>query len=210
MDFYFKANGRLIKGPSDTLYQGSALASEIKFIAPVAPSAAVFCSFVLPNGYITYKYQMTLDTEHGLDGVVTENCTKYYVWKWTATEVLTAYSGTVRAQFFVEVERAVGAETVISRQGTFTASFTVQGGTLSQLPEEIPQDVWNSLIASYNSLVGTVTDQGSLISALDGRVDEVEGGLGTLDQQINGTGGIDDRLEAAEGDIDDLETAVGG
>ena len=59
MIFFFNANGDLLKGNPDTVYQGSSNAGKIYAVAPLNPGLIADIYFTLPNGDEAGPYLLT-------------------------------------------------------------------------------------------------------------------------------------------------------
>lgn len=203
MQFYFNADGTLIQAPNDEIYQGSANAHKIYFIAPISTAALVTVGFRLPNGYRTYQYAMALCTATGMNGMQNEQGVDFSMWEWTATEDVSAYAGTGTVQFFV---RTNGSAT----QATFTADYTIQGGTMSSLPSSTPSDVWQSFITAYNAMAGKVTTLESTATTHDSEISDLQETLyGEAEEGNERFRALFPNLQNGEGLIDIVKTSSG-
>lgn len=152
MNFFFNATGQLIIPPDEDVYQGSVNAAKIYFIAPVSLANSVSVGFTLPNGYVTSRITMSPVSGTGIPGMQTIKGVTFNMWTITLGQDITAYAGNVNVQFFI----ANGNQTL----STFTANFTVQGGTMSALPTTPPtsiNNVWQSFLTAYNATAARIT-----------------------------------------------------
>lgn len=153
MNFFFNATGQLIMPPDEDVYQGSINAAKIYFIAPVSLANTVSVGFTLPNGYVTYRTIMSVVSGTGIVGMQTIKGVTFNMWTATLGQDITAYAGNVNVQFFI----TNGNNQTLA---TFTANFTVQGGTMSPLPSVMPSSpdtVWQSFLTAYNATGARIT-----------------------------------------------------
>lgn len=153
MNFFFNATGQLIMPPDEDVYQGSINAAKIYFIAPVSLANNVSVGFTLPNGYVTYRTFMSVVSGTGIVGMQTIKGVTFNMWTATLGQDITAYAGNVNVQFFI----TNGNNQTLA---TFTANFTVQGGTMSPLPSDMPSSpdtVWQSFLTAYNATGARIT-----------------------------------------------------
>lgn len=153
MNFFFNATGQLIIPPDEDIYQGSVNAAKIYFVAPVSLANTVSVGFTLPNGYVTSRITMSPVSGTGIPGMQTIKGVTFNMWTITLGQDITAYAGNVNVQFFI----ANGSQTL----STFTANFTVQGGTMSALPTTPPtsiNNVWQSFLTAYNATAARISN----------------------------------------------------
>lgn len=153
MNFFFNATGQLLIPPDEDVFQGSINAAKIYFVAPVSLANNVSVGFTLPNGYVTYRTAMSVVNGTGIVGMQTIKGVTFNMWTATLGQDITAYAGNVNVQFFI----ANGSQTL----STFTANFTVQGGTMSPLPPSAPTNinaVWQSFLTAYNATAARIAN----------------------------------------------------
>ncbi len=136
MIFYFNGNGDLLKSSPENVYQGSNKANTIYLVAPFLPSAQVSVRFTLPNGehypetnavYLTPNGKIDTDKD-------------FSMWITSITNNVTAYSGTVTAQFFVNT----GNETVALQ----AVSIPISQGVVPNLPAVPETDIYDEILAA--------------------------------------------------------------
>lgn len=148
MIFFYDVNGNVIQTYRDHVYQGSGGANDIFLVAPFPRAATVTVAFVLPNGYRTKQYSLTM-FEGELPNVETNDGQEFSCWNAKIADTITAYSGTVRAQFFITTvsDNVSGATQTLT---TEYAAITVEKGVAPVVePEEGD---------SYQDLIDALTE----------------------------------------------------
>ena len=122
MIFFYNANGTLIKTTYDHVYQGSDGATTLYFVAPVIPSATIGVAFNLPNGERSTMHTLMPVQGDELQGIVDGDGNTYAIWSYDLDGYLTAYTGTLTAQFFITLNGIT--------RSTQAATFTVEDGVV--------------------------------------------------------------------------------
>jgi len=156
MIFYANSEGTIFKTFPDTVYQGSADASKIVFVAPFAESNIVSVAFQLPHGFNTEPYLLMNQ------GMLQDNGTNVElggnplsVWIADLPSAITKYSGVVKAQFFVMHNATASNGVIVSTSQT---SFTVQKGVAAILPETPNPDVYEQILSQLNEVLELYND----------------------------------------------------
>lgn len=136
MIFYFNGNGDLLKSSPENVYQGSNKANTIYVVAPFLPSAQLSVRFTLPNGE---HYPETNAVYLTPNGKIDTN-KDFSMWTTSITNNVTAYSGTVTAQFFVNT----GNETVALQ----AVSIPISQGVVPNLPAVPETDIYDEILAA--------------------------------------------------------------
>lgn len=158
MIFFAANDGTIIKSLPSPVYQGSSNANTIYLVAPFASNMSVTVRFQLPNGVWTTPYLMqnglskNAMTPQGAlaspDGTIVDKDTgkTYAVWTYALPSEITAYYGTVTAQFFFYAAQA-GVVTASS-----ATSFTVGRGVPPILPPEPTEDIYEEILSNLSAL----------------------------------------------------------
>ena len=191
MNFFFNATGQLLIPPDEDVFQGSINAAKIYFVAPVSLANNVSVGFTLPNGYVTSRTAMSVVNGTGIVGMQTIKGVTFNMWTATLGQDITAYAGNVNVQFFI----ANGSQTL----STFTANFTVQGGTMSPLPSDMPSNanaVWQSFLTAYNATAARVANVERIATEAKGTAEDAataaEGAVTYTEQALE----VADRAES--------------
>lgn len=157
------ANGN-IQTPTipENVYQGSNLANEIVFLAPLPQSNQVSIVFNLPNGMVTEQKYMTpytsVPSEYNLNA-----------WVFKLTQDITLYYGQVTFQI-----RVYNADSIVT---TCSGSFTVSKGVVP-LPSSTPSSsTFEEILTYLSTLSGDVAN-------LENAIDGIELDLSGYDERI--------------------------
>ena len=129
MNFFCNDSGTIFHVDSEKVYQGSAYANTIYFIAPFPSSLTVTMQCELPNGAWTEPQLLTKVNINELKDMQTVDGKKFNVWTCKLHRILTELRGTVTVQFACysnnghENEEKIGA-----RLCTASSSFEVLPG----------------------------------------------------------------------------------
>ena len=147
------ANGN-IQSPTipENVYQGSNLANEIVFLAPLAQSNVATISFKLPNGQTIEEQTMTpytsVPSEYNLSG-----------WKYDLNDVITQYYGQVSFQIFVYGASpsiyTINEEPAVTDSFSYSADFVSKGTNFSSISADGSNLVYGSTTV-YNKTTGWV------------------------------------------------------
>lgn len=169
MIFFAANDGTIIKSLPSPVYQGSSNANTIYLVAPFASNLSVTVRFQLPNGVWTTPYlmknglvpnEMTPQGElASSDGAIVDKETgkTYAVWTYALPSEITAYYGTVTAQFFFYAAQA-GVVTASS-----ATSFTVGRGVPAILPDTPSENIYQEILGNFSSLEERL-DNGSYVA----------------------------------------------
>ena len=148
MIFFADNSGTILNSLSSPVYQGSAEANDIYFIAPFANNLTVQVAFTLPNGVYTSPYVMTQKAQ--LNGVISgATQTTYSAWQFSVPNNITQYYGSVTVQFYVY-------STTGAILATSSTKFTVGQGVPVQLPDAPTDDVYEQILSVLSSLNSNV------------------------------------------------------
>lgn len=157
------ANGN-IQTPTipENVYQGSNLANEIVFLAPLPQSNQVSIVFNLPNGMVTEQKYMTpytsVPSEYNLSA-----------WVFKLAQDITLYYGQVTFQI-----RVYNADSIVT---TCSGSFTVSKGVVP-LPSSTPSSsTFEEILTYLSTLSGDVAN-------LENTIDGIELDLSGYDERI--------------------------
>nr|DAU28818.1 MAG TPA: hypothetical protein [Caudoviricetes sp.] len=164
MIFFFNANGDLLKGNPDTVYQGSSNAGKIYAVAPLNPGLIADIYFTLPNGDEAGPYLLTnggtiIEGKELPDG--------YALWFINLNSNLTQFAGDLTAQigFYATEDMTVPtADGVAQKVPVITTqafNITIARGVARTLPAEPTNDV-------YEQIVNTLTLLSTDISKISG------------------------------------------
>lgn len=164
MIFFFNANGDLLKGKPDTVYQGSSNAGTIYAVAPLNPGLIADIYFTLPNGYEAGPYLLTnggtvIEGKELPDG--------YALWFINLNSNLTQFAGDLTAQIGFYATEDMTAETadgVAQKVPVITTqafNIVISRGVARTLPAEPTNDV-------YEQIVNTLTLLSQDISKISG------------------------------------------
>ncbi len=145
MIFFAGNDGSIISSFPSPVYQGGANANNIYLVAPFAKNLEVTVAFKLPNGVYTERKPMTKTGE--ISGVINKETGKPYSgWQYSMPNEITAYYGTVTAQFYF-----YGAETgkILASSST---SFVVGKGVPEIPPAEPSEDVYDIILSNITAL----------------------------------------------------------
>lgn len=137
----------------ENVYQGSNLANEVVFLAPLPQTNQVTITFNLPNGLVTKQHFMTpyssVPSEYDLSG-----------WVFRLTKDITAFSG--RVNFQIKVYSATNYENVDDStqiMASCQGSFNVQKGVVSLPSGEPDEDTFEEILTYLSTLTDMVTSQ---------------------------------------------------
>ena len=137
----------------ENVYQGSNLANEVVFLAPLPQTNSVTITFNLPNGLVTKQHLMTpyssVPSEYDLSG-----------WVFRLTKDITAFSG--RVNFQIKVYSATNYENVDDStqiMASCQGSFNVQKGVVSLPSGEPDEDTFEEILTYLSTLTDMVTSQ---------------------------------------------------
>lgn len=164
MIFFFNANGDLLKGKPDTVYQGSSNAGTIYAVAPLNPGLIADIYFTLPNGDEAGPYLLTnggtvIEGKELPDG--------YALWFINLNSNLTQFAGDLTAQIGFYATEDMTAETadgVAQKVPVITTqafNIVISRGVARTLPAEPTNDV-------YEQIVNTLTLLSQDISKISG------------------------------------------
>lgn len=164
MIFFFNANGDLLKGNPDTVYQGSSNAGKIYAVAPLNPGLIADIYFTLPNGDEAGPYLLTnggtvIEGKELPDG--------YALWFINLNSNLTQFAGDLTAQIGFYATEDMTAETadgVAQKVPVITTqafNIVISRGVARTLPAEPTNDV-------YEQIVNTLTLLSQDISKISG------------------------------------------
>lgn len=164
MIFFFNANGDLLKGNPDTVYQGSSNAGKIYAVAPLNPELIADIYFTLPNGDEAGPYLLTnggtvIEGKELPDG--------YALWFINLNSNLTQFAGDLTAQIGFYATEDMTAETadgVAQKVPVITTqafNIVISRGVARTLPAEPTNDV-------YEQIVNTLTLLSQNISKISG------------------------------------------
>lgn len=161
MIFYADGEGTIFKAYPTQVYQGSAEANRVIFVAPFATSNMVNAYFQLPHGVYAGPYLMTNkgllmnnDVPVELDGAVLNT------WELKVPSAVTQYAGVVKAQFFAlynsneENEEDRHNEVIATSQ----TSFTVQKGIPAGLPSAPTDDAYKLIMKQLSHIISTQSE----------------------------------------------------
>lgn len=161
MIFYADGEGTIFKAYPTQVYQGSAEANRVIFVAPFATSNMVNAYFQLPHGVYAGPYLMTNkgllmnnDVPVELDGAVLNT------WELKVPSAVTQYAGVVKAQFFAlynsneENEEDRHNEVIATSQ----TSFTVQKGIPAGLPSAPTDDAYKLIMEQLSYIISTQSE----------------------------------------------------
>lgn len=161
MIFYADGEGTIFKAYPTQVYQGSAEANRVIFVAPFATSNMVNAYFQLPHGVYAGPYLMTNkgllmnnDVPVELDGAVLNT------WELKVPSAVTQYAGVVKAQFFAlynsneENEEDRHNEVIATSQ----TSFTVQKGIPAGLPSAPTDDAYTLIMEQLSYIISTQSE----------------------------------------------------
>lgn len=156
MIFYANSEGTIFKTYPNTVYQGSADASKVVFVAPFSESNVVTVAFQLPHGFNTEPYVLINQ------GFLQDNGSNVElegealsVWMAEIPAAITKYAGVVKAQFYVMSNAAAGSGVIVSTSQT---AFTVQKGVAAVLPGTPNSDVYAQMLSQLNAILAEYTD----------------------------------------------------
>lgn len=145
MIFFVDNAGTIISTVPAPVYQGSVNANNIYLVAPFAANLQVTVAFKLPNGVWTERYLMTPATD--IEGVVNKQTgNTCRMWRFSLPNDITAYFGTVTAQFFFY---AGSGPVVVASSST---TFSVGQGVPTILPDTPTQDIYDQIIQNLSLL----------------------------------------------------------
>ncbi len=145
MIFFAGNDGSIISSFPSPVYQGGANANTVYLVAPFASNAEVTVAFKLPNGVYTARTPMTKTGE--IEGAINKRTGKPYSgWQYSLPNEITAYYGTVTAQFYF-----YGAQTgkILASSST---SFVVGRGVPEIPPTEPTEDVYDIILSNITAL----------------------------------------------------------
>lgn len=157
MIFFFNANGDLLKGNPDTVYQGSSNAGKIYAVAPLNPGLIADIYFTLPNGDEAGPYLLTNGTEGK------ELPDGYALWFINLNSNLTQFAGDLTAQIGFYATEDMTAETadgVAQKVPVITTqafNITIARGVARTLPAEPNNDVYEQIVNTLTILSGDLT-----------------------------------------------------
>ena len=144
MLFFVDNKGTIIAGKPSPVYQGSADTNNIVLVAPFAANLEFGVAFTLPNGVTTEMYMMSRGG--AVNGVeYAPSGEGMAIWTFSMPSEITAYYGTVYAQFY-----AYGVNGQITP--TSRTSFVVAKGVPQILPETPSQDIYNRILTVLSQL----------------------------------------------------------
>ena len=160
MIFFFNANGDLLKGNPDTVYQGSSNAGKIYAVAPLNPGLIADIYFTLPNGDEAGPYLLTnggtvIEGKELPDG--------YALWFINLNSNLTQFAGDLTAQIGFYATEDMTAETadgVAQKVPVITTqafNITIARGVARTLPAEPTNDVYEQIVNTLTVLSGDLT-----------------------------------------------------
>lgn len=156
MIFYANSEGTIFKTYPNTVYQGSADASKVVFVAPFSETNVVTVAFQLPHGFNTEPYVLINQ------GFLQDNGSNVElegealsVWMAEIPSAVTKYAGVVKAQFYVMSNAAAGSGVIVSTSQT---DFTVQKGVAAVLPGTPNSDVYAQILSQLNAILAEYTD----------------------------------------------------
>ena len=145
MIFFVANDGTIIKNMPSPVYQGAANTNTIYLIAPFADTLTAAVAFQLPNGVTVAAEPMTYQSE--LVGIINQQTGQAYSgWTYSIPSNITAYYGTVTAQFYFYAE---GSGVITATSAT---SFQVAKGVPADLPSEPSEDVYEIILSNIASL----------------------------------------------------------
>lgn len=160
MIFFFNANGDLLKGNPDTVYQGSSNAGKIYAVAPLNPGLIADIYFTLPNGDEAGPYLLTsggavIEGKELPDG--------YALWFINLNSNLTQFAGDLTAQIGFYATEDMTAETadgVAQKVPVITTqafNITIARGVARTLPAEPTNDAYEQIVSVLTVLSGDLT-----------------------------------------------------
>lgn len=149
MIFFFNANGDLLKGNPDTVYQGSSNAGKIYAVAPLNPGLIADIYFTLPNGDEAGPYLLTnggtvIEGKELPDG--------YALWFINLNSNLTQFAGDLTAQIGFYATEDMTAETadgVAQKVPVITTqafNIVISRGVARTLPAEPTNDIYEQIV----------------------------------------------------------------
>lgn len=156
MIFFVGNDGTIIKTVPEPVYQGSSGANNIYVVAPFAAGMTVTVAFQLPNGVWTTPRLMKSGAVRGDEmaqvgeNIVDEAGNVYACWSYSLPSDITAYYGTVTAQFFF-----YAANNVVTASAS--ANFTVGRGVPPDLSGIEAPDVYTAILENITALQTALT-----------------------------------------------------
>lgn len=145
MIFFAGNDGSIISSFPSPVYQGGANANTVYLVAPFASNSEVTVAFKLPNGGYTARKVMTPVKE--IQGVINaETGSPYSGWQFSMPNEITAYYGTVTAQFYFY---AAQTGKILASSST---SFVVGRGVPEIPPAEPTDDVYDTILSNITAL----------------------------------------------------------
>lgn len=165
----FNASGDLLTLTPSQVNQGSNKANTIYIVMPLAPTNVLQARFRLPNGKFTTPVAVPVAPETGYLGFTDQDGNQLYMWSYTIPSALTAYAGTVLAQFTATNEELVINNEQVTEERVL-ATFSFEFEVLEGVP---PIDV------------GTINSYQSVIEALQSINIAITNNDNTLQAEIN-------------------------
>ena len=167
MNFFYDAQGRLIKSVPTNVYQGSNKASRIWFAMPTSSTNIVNVAFTLPNGKNLKQRIMTNATDGaGVPEYQDELKQSINLWYYDLKQDVTSYAGQTMVQFFVSAPLNEQDDEESEITAVDSAYISVlKGIPPTNLPA--PENEYQAIITYIEGLNTSIANLQSALESLD-------------------------------------------